>query len=56
MKFIEKEELLEAIQRRYEDLEDDCGCSVRTNNGYEWLSIARIVAIINACDEYDDED
>jgi hypothetical protein len=52
MKFINKEELLEALERRYEDLEDDSGCSIRTNDGYEWLSIARIVAIINTCDEY----
>ena len=54
MKFIEKEELLEALKRRYEDLEDDCGCSVFTSNGYEWLSLARIVAIIESCDEYED--
>ena len=55
MNFICKEELLEALKRRYEDLEDDCGCSVRTSNGYEWLSIARIVAIIEACDNHDED-
>lgn len=54
MKFIDKEELIEALKRRYEDLKDDSGCSVRTNAGYEWLSIARIVDIINACDVYED--
>lgn len=52
--FVNKEELLEALERKYGDLTDDCGCSVYTDNGYEWLSIKRIVDIINDCDEYDD--
>lgn len=55
MTLICKEDLLDALKARYEDLDDDCGCSVRTNDGYEWLSLARIVAIINACDEYDED-
>lgn len=55
MKFIDKEELLEALKRRYGDSDDDSGCNVITNDGYEWLSIARIVAIIDACDEYDED-
>lgn len=52
---INKEELLELLKNRYEDLEDDCGCSVRTEFGYTWLSIRRIVEIINACDEYEED-
>lgn len=51
--FINKEELLEALERKYGDLTDECGCSVSTENGWEWLSIADIVNVINSCDEYD---
>lgn len=54
MEFISKEELLQALKNRYDDLEDDCGCSVRTEYGWEWLSIRRIVAIIETCDTYED--
>lgn len=53
---ISKEELLEAIERKYGDLNDERGCSVCVNGGYEWLSVKDIVDIINDCCEYDDED
>lgn len=52
--FINKEELLEALERKYGDLTDNCGCSVSTENGWKWLSVADIVDVINSCDEYDD--
>ena len=52
--FINKEELLEALERKYGDLTNDCGCSVSTENGWKWLSVANIVDVINSCDEYDD--
>ena len=51
--FINKDELLEALERKYGDLTDKCGCSVSTENGWEWLSVADIVDIINSCEEYD---
>ena len=51
--FINKEELLKAIEKKYGDLTDDCGCSVSTDNGWKWLSVQRIVDIINDCEEYE---
>lgn len=54
MVFIEKEELLEAIERKYGDLDDEGGCYVSTDRGYAWLSVKDIVDIINDCLEYDD--
>lgn len=54
--YIEKEELLELIERKYGSLDDECGCSVFVNGEYEWLSVKDIVDIINDCTEYDDED
>lgn len=54
MELISKDELLEALENKYGTLTDESGCSVLTDNGYEWLSIADIVQIINECDTYDD--
>lgn len=51
--FIDKEALLEALEEKYGDLTDECGCSVFNGEDYEWLSVADIVAIINSCIEYD---
>lgn len=53
--FIDKDELLELLERKYGDLTDNSGCSVSTDNGWEWLSVADIVAVINECMEYDDD-
>ena len=54
--FINKEELLEAIERKYGSLKDRCGCSVFVNGDYEWLSVKDIVDIIDDCEEYDEFD
>ena len=54
MKFISKEEVLEALKKKYGDLDNTCGCSVSTGNGYQWLSVADIVDIIESCEEYED--
>lgn len=54
--FINKKELLEAIKRKYGDLDNDCGCSIFVDGEYEWLSIKDIVDIINECCTYDDDD
>lgn len=54
MAFINKEELSNALQSKYGDLNDDCGCSVYVNGEYEWLSIKDIVDIISSCCEYDE--
>jgi hypothetical protein len=54
MEFIDKNELLEMLEKKYGDLNDDGGCYVVTNNGHEWLSINAIVEIINDCMIWDD--
>lgn len=53
---IEKEELLERLERKYGDLNDSCGCYVFVNGEYEWLSVKDIVDVIDDCEEYDDVD
>lgn len=49
------EELKEKIENKYGDLDDECGCYI----GEEWLSVKSIVALIDSCDDdeddYDDE-
>ena len=51
---INKEELLEALERKYGDLTDERGCSVHNGEDWEWLSVADIVSVINGCIEYDE--
>ena len=53
MNFIDKEELLERLANRYGDLNDRCGCNVRTEDGFEWLSISNIAELIHDCGTYD---
>ena len=51
------QEVLDRIEAKYGDLANERGCSVYTDNGYAWLSVADIVAIIERVDAmYDDED
>lgn len=51
------QEVLDRIEARYGDLTNERGCSVHTDNGYVWLSVADIVNIIERVDAmYDDED
>lgn len=51
------QEVLDRIEARYGDLTNERGCSVHTDNGYVWLSIADIVGIIERVDAmYNDED
>lgn len=45
------EYLKECIEAKYGDLEDESGCSISTEHGWEWLSIADIVRIIDEADE-----
>jgi hypothetical protein len=45
------QEVLDRIEAKYGDLEDEGGCSVSTDNGWEWLSVANIVEIIQRVDE-----
>lgn len=50
------QEVLDRIEAKYGDLEDERGCSVSTDNGWTWLSVANIVEIIQRVDEmFDDE-
>lgn len=51
---IEKEELFELLERKYGDLNNECGCYVSTEDGYNWMSIKDIVDVINECMEYED--
>ena len=53
MEFIKKRDFLMAMEEKYEDLTDESGCSVRTENGYEWLSISNIVELVHSCETYD---
>lgn len=51
------QEVLDRIEAKYGNLTDERGCSVSTDNGWEWLSIANIVDVIERVDAmYDDED
>jgi hypothetical protein len=51
------QEVLDRIEARYGDLNNEGGCSVPTKDGYVWLSVADIVQIIEHVDAmYDDED
>lgn len=58
--YIDKNELLSLLEQKYGDLTDECGCYVRTWNEcewqHEWLSVKTIVDIINACDEFEEEE
>lgn len=54
MAFINKEELLKALEKRYGNLEDRSGCNIRTEKGYNWLSVSDIVNVIDRCTEYED--
>lgn len=45
------QEVLDRIEARYGDLENECGAYISTDNGYEWLSVANIVEIILRVDE-----
>ena len=55
-KFIDKEELLEALANKYGDLNDTGGCSVYVGGDYVWLSVADIVEVIENCIEYDEDE
>ena len=51
------QEVLDRIEAKYGNLTDERGCSVYTDNGYAWLSVANIVDIIERVDAmYDDEE
>lgn len=50
------QEVLDRIEALYGDLTDETGAYIRTDNGYEWLSVANIVEIIERVDSmFDDE-
>lgn len=51
MKYISKQELLEKLEEYYGDLDDAGGCYA--GNG-EWLSVERIVEIIEDLTDYED--
>ena len=33
---------LDALAEKYGDIDDDCGCYVRTERGHEWLSVKAV--------------
>lgn len=54
MALIDKEELLEKLEEQFGDLDDNSGCYSRDAYGRQsWLSVKRIVDIINSCCEED---
>lgn len=47
--------LLEKLEKKYGELDNRRGCSVSTDDGWSWLSVADIVDVIIAVDEeYED--
>lgn len=44
------QEVIDRIEAQYGDLTDERGCSVSTDNGWAWLSVANIVEIIERVD------
>ena len=44
------QEVIDRIEARYGDLKDERGAYISTENGYEWLSVANIVEIIERVD------
>ena len=44
------QKVVDKIEARYGDLDNDCGAYVSTDNGYEWLSVSKIVSIIKSVD------
>ena len=53
MELISKQDFLQALKEKYEDLTDECGCYVRTENGNEWLCLSNIVELVHDCETYD---
>lgn len=45
------EEVKHVLENTYGNLDDDGGCYVDNNGEYEWLSVARIVQIIDETGE-----
>ena len=43
--------LKEKIELKYGDLEDESGCYISIDHGWEWLSVADIVTLIEEADE-----
>ena len=43
--------LKEKIELKYGNLEDESGCYISTDHGWEWLSAADIVTLIDEADE-----
>lgn len=56
MALIKKEELLKALEHKYEDLTDECGCNIGTEHGFEWLSISNVVELVHDCEIHDGAD
>lgn len=56
MELISKKDLLQAMEKKYEDLTDERGCSVDTNHGFEWLSLSNIAELVHDCETYDGAD
>lgn len=54
--YINKDELLELLEKKYGNLTDTCGCNVFVNGEYVWLSVADIVDVIEECDTYEEDD
>ena len=52
MKHEALEYLLEMLEHKYGDLNDERGCSIRNEfSDWEWLSVAEIVRLIERADE-----
>ena len=45
------QEVLDRIEMRYGDLDNETGCYISTDEGYRWLSVSEIVDIIQRVDQ-----
>ena len=54
--YIDKYELLEVLKNKYGNLDNNGGCYVLVNDEYVWLSVADVVAVIDECMVYDEDD
>lgn len=54
MEFINKDELLQALKEKFGDLSDNSEGYVNTDHGFEWLSVAAIVELIDSLYTYEE--
>ena len=54
MEFINKGELLKALEKKFGNLSDNSGAYSDTDHGLEWFSVAAVVELIESLTVYED--